>query len=308
MPSPTREFDFIREIRGRGPASPQTLIGIGDDAALVQSLRNGEFLVTTDMLMEGTDFTFPPATPEMAGRKTLAVNLSDIAAMAGRPVAVFVSLALPKSRGGEFARQFQMGLSALAEEYHVDIAGGDTNSWDGPLVANVTLLGEPTGSGPVTRSGARPGDSIFVTGACGGSIHGRHLTFTPRIAEALALHSHVRLTSMIDISDGLAADLHHLLDESRVGAELDAAAIPIHPDAIPTTEKSSRERALGDGEDFELLFTVSEADAEKLVRDSPTATPLTRIGRITADSRAFLITPDGKKSPLPRLGWQHLLS
>jgi thiamine-monophosphate kinase len=199
-------------------------------------------------------------------------------------------------------------LLALADEFGVTIAGGDTNSWDGPLVVSVTALGTPVGTQPVLRSGARSGDWIFVTGACGGSLAGRHLTFTPRLVEAARLTKLVPLHAMIDISDGLAADLHHILDESRVGAMVEAAAIPIHADVgIPADDRTPLEHALSDGEDFELLFTVAAEDGPNLLSAWDHSTPLTVIGRITAESGCRLQSSDGTLADLPPLGWTHPL-
>jgi thiamine-monophosphate kinase len=197
----------------------------------------------------------------------------------------------------QFAERFFAGLLDLADEFGVVIAGGDTNTWDGPLVANITLLGHPAGKAAVTRSGAKPGDKIFVTGELGDSIHGHHLTFTPRVREAQQLIELVDIHAMIDISDGLAADLHHILEASQVGAVLYADKIPC---------RSELQSALADGEDFELLFTVSAADAEKLERAWPGPTRLTCFGEITAVRECWLV--DGEqKTPLPPLGWVHRL-
>ncbi len=305
MPS-HHEFDFIAAIRARTHGHPRLAVGIGDDAALVRFSGSSGCLVTTDMLMEGVDFLFPQASPWRVGWKSLAVNLSDIAAMAGRPVACVVSVALPRHGGFELGQGLYEGIQACADRFEVALAGGDTNTWDGPLVISITVLGEPTGRGPVLRSGARPGDWIMATGAFGGSIAGKHLDFVPRVAEALALHEAAALHAMIDTSDGLAADLWHILDESRVGGMLDAAAIPIAPAAAAMTDgKSPLEHALGDGEDFELLFTVSPADGAALLARPPCTVPLTHIGEITAGTDCFLKSADGSLKPLPRLGWLH---
>ncbi|RPI80509.1 MAG: thiamine-monophosphate kinase, partial [Planctomycetaceae bacterium] len=187
-PRVTHEFDLIQSLRQATPASNRVPIGIGDDAALIDWRHDPRCLVTVDMLMEGVDFTFESATPEQIGRKALAVNLSDIAAMAGRPVACVVAVALPRHGGFELGRGLHAGIAQLAREFDVAIAGGDTNTWDGPLVISITVLGEPVGRGPVLRSGAQAGDWIMVTGSLGGSILGKHLDFTPRVREALALN------------------------------------------------------------------------------------------------------------------------
>jgi thiamine-monophosphate kinase len=299
------EFAYIDWIRARTASHPAVPLGIGDDAALLRLSPPGECLVTVDMLMEGVDFRLPEADPQLIGRKALAVCLSDIAAMAGWPLAAFVGVALPRKGGRRLAEGVHAGIEALAREFDVAIAGGDTNSWDGPLVLSVTLLGQPTGSGPVRRSGAQVGDWIMVTGDFGGSIGGRHFSFQPRVAEALALHEAVRLHAMIDVSDGLAADLYHVLDESQKGAVVRAADAPVSDAARTLGEKPPLERALGDGEDFELLFTVSEADGRRLLAKPPFETRLTHIGEITAERGCRLIAADGRSSPLERLGWVH---
>lgn len=301
------EFDFIAQIRRRAVVRPPVLVGIGDDAAVIRSTCAAGEVVTTDLLMEGVDFLAETATPEEMGRKALAVNLSDVAAMGARPTAAFVSVAFPQHRGMDFARRVFAGLEALAEEYEVTLAGGDTNSWSGPFVINVTLIGEPLGSAPILRSGAKPGDVLMVTGACGGSIRGRHLHFTPRLDEVRQLLGLITPHAMIDISDGLAADLHHLLEESHVGAVVEAAAIPIHADAVAMSDDITPLRhALADGEDFELLFAVSPQDAATLRSAWTESTPVTKIGHITAE-RTVLLNDNGVTTQLPPWGWTHAL-
>src|SRR6516164_5064801 len=214
MNLPTGEWAYIDWLRRRTPADPRVLIGPGDDTAALQLTPGATCLVTTDMLLEGSCFRLSEAGPRRVGRKAMAVNLSDIAAMAGRPVAAVVSAGLPRSGGRALAEELYRGLREMADSFETALIGGDTNSWDGPLVISVTVLGEATERGPVRRGGARPGDWLFVTGPLGGSILGKHLDFTPRVREALALHAAVELHAMIDVSDGLAADLGHLCQES----------------------------------------------------------------------------------------------
>jgi thiamine-monophosphate kinase len=298
------EFELIERWRRRAPARPWVPLGIGDDAAVMRLPGSGEALVAVDMLMEGTDFTFPPATAALAGRKSLAVNLSDIAAMAGRPLAAFAALSLPRSRGPAFADELLTGILELAEEFDVALAGGDTNIWDGPLVACVTVVGEPTGRGPVTRSGARPGDWIFVTGRLGGSLAGHHLTFIPRVVEAQRLHQAVNLHAMIDLSDGLASDLRHILTASGVGAVLMRERIPLS-DAVQVASDEPLARALADGEDFELLFTVAPDDGRQLIDAPPIECPLTHIGEVRAEPGCELIDANGRRETLSPAGWQH---
>lgn len=305
-PTLSTEFEFIEQLRRRCVVRPPVTVGIGDDAAVLEYPSAVTQVITTDLLMEGVDFVCESATPELMGRKSLAVNLSDLAAMGAWPTAVFVSVCLPRQYGRAFAARFQSGLQQLADEYEVTIAGGDTNSWDGPLVCSITAVGKPLGAKPVLRSGAQPGDRLLVTGACGGSLAGRHLFFTPRLKEVARLLELVPVRALIDISDGLSADLHHLLKSSGVGAIVDAAAIPIHPDveALPA-EKTPLQRALSDGEDFELLLTVSPTDAERLARDWDLSTPLTPIGTITGEPGCWLRGDDGRCQPLPPQGWSH---
>jgi thiamine-monophosphate kinase len=307
MPSPTGEFSLIDWIRERSRGHSAGPVGIGDDAALVRSSANG-VLVTTDMLMDGVDFDLRTTSHELIGRKCLAVNLSDIAAMAGDPLAAFVSLALPRHSGRALAEALYRGIWPLAAEFGVAIAGGDTNTWDGPLVVNVTLLGEPPAGGPVLRSGGQSGDLLFVTGPLGGSITGRHLSFTPRVREAERLRELVDLHAMIDLSDGLASDVRHLANESDVGIVIEADRIPIHNDVDPTLPSSERIRhALSDGEDFELLFAVSAHDGAKLLSRTDLDIRVTCIGEIIDGNDCFLHTQDGKLEELPRGGWEHAL-
>lgn len=300
------EFELIDWIRAHVAANPRLSIGIGDDAAALRIPAESECLVAADMLLEGVHFTIPPAGPEQIGRKALGVNLSDIAAMAGRPLAAFVSVALPRRCGNEFARRLHTGLQELAEEFETAVAGGDTNVWDGPLVVNVAILGEAAGRGAVRRSGARVGDWIMVTGSLGGSLGGRHLSFTPRVKEALALHAAVSLHAMIDLSDGLASDLPHVLRESGVGAVLQAAAVPVADEVSHARdERTPLQHALGDGEDFELLFTVSPEEGRRLLQNPPTGIDLSHIGEIVAGEGCEIVDEDGNRGPLPPAGWQH---
>jgi thiamine-monophosphate kinase len=323
------EFAWIADLRRRTPPHPRVPIGIGDDAALLDLSATGHALVTTDMLMEGVDFVLPGtpwpppgrehladirrATPEEAGRKALAVNLSDIAAMAGIPRAAFVSVALPRTGGAELAQGLWAGLAPLAEEFDVALAGGDTNSWDGPLVISITVVGEPGPRGAVRRNGARPGDVLFATGEFGGSLVDWHLTFTPRVREALALAELCDLHALIDTSDGLARDLGHICDESGVGVKLFADRIPIRPAARTgaSSDRTSLDRALGDGEDFELLFAVTAVEAEKveaLSQSDKIPCRLTRIGGFHENPARSLVFVDGREVLLENRGWEHFLS
>jgi thiamine-monophosphate kinase len=302
------EFSFIHWLRDQTPDSPRVIVGPGDDAAVLAPTGRPQ-LITVDMLMDGIDFHLAEVGARAAGRKAMAVNLSDIAAMAGVPTAVVVSVALPRHNGRAIGEELFLGMREMADAFGVAIVGGDTNSWDGPLVISVTVWGEATERGPVLRSGAKPGDWLFVTGPLGGSIHGRHLTFTPRVKEALQLHAAAELHALIDISDGLAADLNHILEESHCGAVLFADAIPISPDVLELSENSGKtalQHALGDGEDFELIAVVSPADGERLLREQPVhGIRLTKIGECM--ETGLWLEQGGVRTKLEPTGWVHEL-
>jgi thiamine-monophosphate kinase len=306
------EFPFIDWIRSQTPESEAPLlVGPGDDACVLDLGKDPRVAATTDMLLEGTHFDLRDVTPAQLGWKSAGVSLSDVAAMAMEPVALLAAVGLPDSRGRKFAEGLYRGMRELADRFRVTIAGGDVTSWRRPLtVICVTALGRCVGAEPVLRSGARPGDAIVVTGELGGSLLGRHARFMPRVKEAQAIARGYSPHAMIDISDGLAIDLHHILEESGVGARVEAARIPVSEDARRlgmTSGRSPLDHALGDGEDFELLFTLAEADAARLLRDRPFETPVTRIGTITP-AGAVLLLPDGTERPLERHGWEHTTS
>ncbi len=311
------EFAFIDWLRQRTPSHRRVQIGPGDDAAALSWLADTSCLVTTDMLLEGSCFTLEgsaiqvpgvaPASARRIGRKAMAVNLSDIAAMAGVPVAAVVSVGLPKQGGQALAQQLYLGLRDIADAFDTAIIGGDTNSWDGPLTISVTVFGEPGPGGVIRRSGARPGDLLFVTGPLGGSILGKHLDFTPRVREALRLASLVTLHAMIDLSDGLAADLAKLCAESRCGAVLWAESIPLSEAARCLGDaRSPLDHALGDGEDFELLFAVRAEVGRKLLREQPIpGLNLVAIGECV--QQGLWLEQKGQRQPLDPVGWTHAL-
>jgi thiamine-monophosphate kinase len=300
----TGEFAFIDWLRQRTPSTQRVLLGPGDDTAVLAWPTDASCLVTTDMLLEGSCFRLE-AGGRRIGRKALAVNLSDIAAMAGQPVAAVVSVGLPRKGGRPLAEELYFGLREVADAFETAIIGGDTNSWDGPLVINVMLLGEATPRGPVRRRGAKVGDWLFVTGPLGGSILGKHLDFTPRIREALQLHTVVDLHAMIDISDGLAADLNHLCVESGCGAVLRAEAIPLTAEAHRMSDSlSPLEHGLGDGEDFELLFAVGPDEGRKLLQTQPIAgLMLAHVGECV--EQGLWIEEGGQRRELPPMGYVH---
>jgi thiamine-monophosphate kinase len=292
------EFDYIHWLRRHTPGHARVLVGPGDDAALLDWSSNRPCLVTTDMLMDGVDFHLAEAGPFRIGRKAMAANLSDIAAMAGKPVAAVAAVALPRTGDAKLAEELYRGLRDVADAFATPIVGGDTNSWSGPLVISVTMLGEAVGRGAVLRSGARTGDWLMVTGPLGGSIRGKHLDFTPRLREALQLNDLVHLHAMIDISDGLAADVGHICEESGCGAVLFAEKIPLAPDA------ARLEQALFDGEDFELAFAVFPADGQQLIRDQPiSGITLSVIGEFV--EKGLWLEQASERRPLEPKGWVH---
>jgi thiamine-monophosphate kinase len=313
------EFAFIDWLRRRTPAAGRVLQGPGDDTAVLAWPGGAPCLLTTDMLLEGTCFLLAQAGPRAVGRKAMAVNLSDIAAMAGRPVAAVVSVGLPRHgalcgpggvrplSGRELAEELYLGLREVADAFDTAVVGGDTNTWDGPLVVNVALVGEATARGPVRRGGARVGDWLLVTGPLGGSILGKHLDFVPRVREALRLHEAAPLHAMVDISDGLAADLSHLCTESGCGAVLRAEAVPIADAARALDDgRSPLEHALGDGEDFELVFAVAPADARALLQAQPVpGVTLAHIGECV--EHGLWLEEQGRRRPLPPTGYVHAL-
>jgi thiamine-monophosphate kinase len=306
-PGPPRgEFAFIDWLRRRTPSAAGVLIGPGDDTAALAP-PPAPLLVTTDMLLEGSCFLLAEAGPRRVGRKAMSVNLSDIAAMAGRPLAAVVSVGLPRQGGRALAEELYLGLREAGDAFDTPIVGGDTNTWDGPLVISVTLLGEAVPPGPVRRNGARVGDRLLVTGSFGGSILGKHLDFTPRVREALALLAAAPLHALIDVSDGLAADLWHVCAESGVGAVLRAEAVPIDPAARRLTDgRSPLEHALGDGEDFELVLAVAPEDAARLLAAQPLpGVPLTEVGEVV--EAGLWLEENGQKRALPPAGWVHRL-
>ena len=251
------EFGLIDVLKKYAPVSKLVVKGIGDDAAVLPYSNKEYLLLTTDMLAEGSHFTRRMSALAI-GHKAIACNISDIAAMGGYPTFAVVSIGIPKNLSVRYIEDIYKGMRTIAREYNVSIVGGDTIKTD-KIVINVALLGLVEKKNLVTRDGARAGDWIFVTGPLGGSLHsGRHLNFTPRVAQARFLVENFKPSAMMDISDGLSGDLNHVLKASKVGARLDLATIPKH-------RAVSLFQALNDGEDFELLFTLSAGKARSLM-------------------------------------------
>ena len=307
----TTERQFIRQLQTQFPARPPVTVGIGDDGAVLDVDSDSLQVIVTDMLLDRVHFDLRTTTPVLAGRKAMAVNLSDLAAMGCRPTAAFVSLAIPRDFGGtasEFLADLYCGIQQMTDEYQFSLAGGDTNSWHGPFAINVCLTGVPFAGRPFLRSKARPGDVLYVSGPLGGSLYaGRHLTFAPRLLLSEWLSRTVEVHGMMDISDGLSLDLHRMMDASGMAAEIFGPAIPIHSDVPAEWDVGQRlAAALGDGEDFELLFTVDQTAATALqAAANHDGFELYQIGRITHGSGVRLIDATGHVSALPATGWQH---
>ena len=264
-------------------------------------------LWTVDLLMDGVDFDSRVHPWEAIGRKAMAVNLSDCAAMAATPVSALCAVSLANSLSLDDALSLLRGAQECGLRFNCPIVGGDTNSWNAPTAISISIAArcEP-GLKPVRRDGARPGDRLWLTGRVGGSLLGRHMTFEPRIEIALEINRRLHPHAMIDISDGLALDLARLLAASNRGAILpeDGLDAAVHPDAARRAAQddlSPREHALYDGEDFELIVAlspdVSAGECERL--------RLIPLGRVTDQAGVFIEEPAGGREPLPIRGWEH---
>jgi thiamine-monophosphate kinase len=302
------EFSMLRHVFAANDAlGPRVVVPPGDDMAQIR-LDGRDLLVAVDQIVGGRHFD-PAVTPlELVGRKAITRSLSDIAAMAGRPAGTLVAVTLPADFGEDRACRLFDAMRTTAAAYDCPLVGGDIavhGAADHPLVCSVTVLAEPTTARPVTRGGVRPGDAIYVTGALGGSRGsdelGRHLTFEPRLGEAIELARILgdRLHAMIDVSDGLGRDAGHLAEQSDVGIELDADRLP------RAAGVDDWRRAMGDGEDYELCFTATGA-----VPESVLDLPVTCVGRAVAapaeerTGRVVVLAGDGRHDA-SRLGWEH---
>lgn len=314
------EAEFYEWLREHVPSHARLPLGLSDDAAVLQHSSPPNLVITTDLLSDGVDFRLDRDDPRRAGRKALAVNLSDLAAMAARPVAATISIALPKARVAgrsplQLAIELYKGLLPLAREFDVAIAGGDTNTHDGPTVLSVTALGYVTDLRPLTRSGGKPGDMLLVTGALGGSILGHHFDFIPRVRESLLLRERYELHAGMDISDGLALDASRLAAASGCGVLIDTEKLPVsaaaqelarsEAAAEPMIPAVAIEHALSDGEDFELLLAVPPRVAESIVGQQPLQIPVTCVGELIAETGLWQRNASGVRQPLEPKGWQH---
>jgi thiamine-monophosphate kinase len=318
---PLPERALIRRIRDRAARPPgagrQGVLGIGDDCAVVPIPRGHEALITTDLSLEGIHFKRAWHPPESVGHRCLARGLSDIAAMGGEPWAVFLSLAAPQSVPQKWVDGFLRGLLKLAGEFNVSLAGGDTAESPGGILADIVGLGSVPKGKAVLRSGARPGDRIYVTGALGASAatidllsagkklrpreFASHFYPAPRVEVGRFLRKQGLASAMIDISDGLSTDLGHICDESGVGAEIESDAIPVATMGKPARRVDLRV-ALHGGEDYELLFTASP---KKRVPARIAGVAVRQIGVVMGRRQIFLLDNRGLRQKLEPHGWEH---
>lgn len=318
------EFERIANIRRRAsrPAGAVRL-GIGDDAAVLHPESGFETVVSTDLLVEDVHFDLSWSTPELLGRKALAVSLSDMAAMGAIPRAAFLSLALPSKLDDEYLDAFFSGFLGLGDRFGVTLAGGDFSSTSGPFIVNVAITGEVEAERALRRSGAQPGDLLFVSGSLGSSAAGlrqlqsgmtldtastgmdldairSHVAPSPRVELGRALVLTGAATAAIDLSDGLSSDLRHLCDESGIGAVVEASLLPTH---------FSLEDALHGGEQYELLFAVPPALVQRIeLIAHQLKTELTRIGRFEHPGAGVWLERDGRGEVLEPRGWDHFRS
>ena len=308
------ETDFVTWLLDRIPADPRLEVPPGDDAAVLRPPAMRRTVVTVDMLTEGVDFILGADCPPRAvGHKAVAVSLSDLAAMGSRPEAVFVAVCLPRTGGDAIAHGLLEGIQSITAEHGCTLAGGDTNSWDGPLVVSVTAIGSVPPGRAWRRDGAKPGDLLVVTGACGGSLLGRHLAVQPRCREAMLIADRFAVHAAIDVSDGLSLDLSRMMQASATGAVVRMASVPIHADAhrmslLPGDGKTPLDHALSDGEDFELILAMPPAAAHALVAaagQAPLDLPITIIGEVTAEPGLIAEDAHGVRTTLEPRGYVH---
>ncbi|MFC1586981.1 thiamine-phosphate kinase [Planctomycetota bacterium] len=300
------EFDFIEWIRGQNARQTGIPVGIGDDAAIVDISDHGLLAVTSDTIVQDIDFHVNPGTLFGIGWKALCISLSDIAAMGLPPLAATCTMSVPPEIDRLGMEEIYRGLKTAADRFQCPVIGGDLSAAPkGGLSLTSTVFG--TGNNPVTRDAAAAGDVIAVTGQLGGSLLGKHLNFTPRIAAGLHLNLNYEIHAMIDISDGLSGDLQHICRASGAGGLLIAEKIPVSQAAkehAADTGTSSLEHALHDGEDFELLFTMAKEEWDKLAVDKSLDVMVTEIGEITS-SEDLQIIQDGKKRELQPRSFTH---
>ncbi|HEV2468185.1 MAG TPA: thiamine-phosphate kinase [Candidatus Sulfotelmatobacter sp.] len=325
---PLAERELIEQIRRTVGTSRQTRVragraairvGIGDDCAVLRPRAGHDLLVTTDFTLEGIHFRREWHSPESVGHRCVARGLSDIAAMGGEPVAVFLSLALPRELPPSWVQQFLRGLTRLAEKHGASLAGGDTAESPNAVLADIITLGSVPKGKAVLRSGARAGDRIYTSGQLGGSAaavtemqrhpkrklnpasYPRHFFPEPRIEIGRVLREKELVSAMIDTSDGLSTDLAHICEESGVGAEIIEGTIPRAQVGKPARDVGI-DLALHGGEDYELLFTVPGG---KRVPPQIAGVPLTCVGEMKRGRKILLKSGSGPAHELTARGWEH---
>lgn len=306
------EFALIAQLTKSLPTNAAVVAGVGDDCAVLDVGNPDSWLLfKTDAVVEGVHFG-PDATPEQIGHKALGRCLSDIAAMGGTATAALITLGLPHGFDPTVIERIYSGMADLARRHNVAIVGGETTTNPERLLLSIAVIGQVARRRCILRSGAKSGDALFVTGELGGSLAGRHLEFEPRLAEAQWLVQRFAVHAMIDLSDGLAGDLRHLLQRSGVGAEILARSIPISRAAklrakAESSAKTPLLAALTDGEDFELLFAVASRDAVSLLDQWKAQFPQVRlscIGKITTAPGLKIRDKNGVRS-LESHGYVH---
>lgn len=300
---PISEFEFIQKLKQKLPN--QISNGIGDDCAYVY--RDGVYeLFSTDCMVEGVHFKLDDCDPYWVGWKLMAVNVSDIAAMGGDPKGALFSIAIPIGFKSEILDGIINGIADCAKKFNVSVMGGDTSKSLRDLFLNIAIWGQMK-SKPILRSDAKEGDLIFVTGALGGSILGRHLKVQPRLKEMQVL-SKLGIHAAIDISDGLLGDLGHIAHESHLSFVINAESVPIHEDAqklAKNSKKSPLEHALTDGEDFEIAFTCSVDKKEEVLKLRNVLSDLTLIGNMITASTNRIIKSDGTNLIIKGEAFEH---
>lgn len=314
-----REFHRWLKQQNQTPISAEknvnVKLGVGDDAAILHGCGGSGIVLATDAIAEGTHFVLAQHDLELIGRKALAVNLSDIAAMGATPVAALLTLQLPSGFSIEQAQRIFLGVKKLADEFSVAIIGGDTNRWEGPLVVSVTVVGHEfcsvieneTAAKSWRIGGAKVGDAIVVSGSFGGSILGHHLDFTPRVHLAQHLIANYNIHAATDVSDSLSLDLSAMASESQLGVEVELNQLPIAAAAIElakTSERTTWQHALSDGEDFELVLAVPPDELTRICNDPVCQTLLTVIGKFVSEP-GFRLLDDGSLIPFDVQGYSH---
>lgn len=299
---------FLDWLRSQISASEAVVLGPSDDCAIVNVSSGCQQVLTTDMLMDGVDFVCSQQDLSSIGRKCMAVNLSDLAAMGASPKFALVSLSLPQVWSVAQAQKLMNGILSMSQEYGMSVIGGDTNRWDRPLVVSITAIGEVASGEAWRRSGAQIGDRLVVTGPCGGSLLQKHLSFLPKIAEANWLREHRGIHAAIDISDGLAWDTWQLARASGLGAILNESDIPIAADAViraADTGRSALQHAMEDGEDFELVLAIEPKCLSSIQQNWPFQHPLVDFGEVVEADGFWVRGADGFMTSYRPNGYEH---